>query len=173
MNCFLSKQSEITVKASKTIQVSERSLGNQLMEYLLLLTLLLHIQRSATRFIFTDYQRETSITELINNLGWETLHVRRLLAQSNMFFKIHHGLVNIQTPPSIKLATYIGRQDHTLKYIPYQMPQSTNTNSHSIYEQLRSGTIYPLQQSMRHPSQLSNMLPYQQLESYDLWLFLG
>ena len=80
-------------------------------------------QRSAARFIYNDYRRTTSVTVLINSLVWETLYGRRLLAQSTMFFKIHHGLVNIQMPPSIKPATFIARQDHTLKYT---IPDASN-----------------------------------------------
>ena len=74
------------------------------------------IQRASARFVYGDYRRTTSVTHLITTLGWDSLHVRRLLFQSAMFYKIHYGLVNIQFPPSIHPSSFIGRHDHQLKY---------------------------------------------------------
>ena len=74
------------------------------------------VQRAAARFIYADYRRTTHVTPLINQIGWESLHVRRLLAQTSMFFKIHHNLVNISFPPCVQPAFYIACHDHQLKY---------------------------------------------------------
>ena len=74
------------------------------------------VQRAAARFVFGDYRRTTHVTPLITALDWDTLHNRRLLHQSTMFFKIHYQLVNIQFPPVVHPASYIGRHDHSLKY---------------------------------------------------------
>ena len=74
------------------------------------------VQRAAARFIYADYRRTTHVTPLINQIGWESLHVRRLLAQTSTFFKIHHNLVNISFPPCVQPAFYIARHDHQLKY---------------------------------------------------------
>ena len=41
------------------------------------------------------------------------------------------------------------------KSILEELTLTTNTNSHCTQEQLRSGTICPLQQSMHHPSQVA------------------
>ena len=80
------------------------------------------VQRAAARFVFRDYRRTTSVTPLIDTLGWDTLHNRRLASQLHMFFKIRHSLVNIHFPPVIQPATYIGRHDHPFKY---SIPEST------------------------------------------------
>ena len=74
------------------------------------------IQRASARFVYGDYRRTTSVTHLITTLGWDSLHVRRLLFQSAMFYKIHYGLVSIQFPTSIHPSSFIGRHDHQLKY---------------------------------------------------------
>ena len=37
------------------------------------------VQRAAARFVCCDYRRTTSVTQLIATLGWDSLHVRRLL----------------------------------------------------------------------------------------------
>ena len=75
------------------------------------------VQRAAARFVYADYRRTTSVTHLLNEIGWDSPHIRRLTAQSAMFFKIHHQLVNISLPPSFQPATYLSRHDHLYKYI--------------------------------------------------------
>ncbi|XP_072024943.1 uncharacterized protein [Amphiura filiformis] len=80
------------------------------------------VQRPAARFVFRDYRRTTSVSALINTLGWDSLHNRRLAAQLSMFYKIHYGLVNIQFPTIIQPATYFSRHDHQLKF---KLPEAT------------------------------------------------
>ena len=50
---------------------------------------LVHIQRPAARFVHHDYRRTTSVDNLINILGWDHLHTRRLVSQLTMFYKTH------------------------------------------------------------------------------------
>jgi hypothetical protein len=78
------------------------------------------VQRQAARFVHQDYRRATSVTPLIKDLSWDTLHSRRILSQSIMFFKIQLQLVNIQQPSYIQLATTSSRK-HNLRY---QQPNS-------------------------------------------------
>ena len=56
------------------------------------------IQRAAARFVHHDYRHTTSVNNLINILGWNRLHTRRLICQ----------LTNS--------TTLIGKHDHQLKY---------------------------------------------------------
>lgn len=74
------------------------------------------VQRAAARFVHRDYRRETPVTPMISSLGWDSLHHRRLLAQTATFYKIHHCLVNINFPPCVTTAHYFARTDHLLKY---------------------------------------------------------
>ena len=80
------------------------------------------VQRAAARFVFRDFRRSTSVSSLIDTLGWDQLHTRRLASQLTMFYKIKHGLVNIPLPHIIQPATYIGRHDHHLKH---SIPEAT------------------------------------------------
>ena len=80
------------------------------------------VQKAAARFVMCDYKRSTSSTHLISQLGWDSLHTRRLLDQCALFFKIHHHLASMPLPPGINLATYHGRHDHALKY---SVPKAT------------------------------------------------
>lgn len=84
------------------------------------------VQRAAA-----DYRRVTSVTALVNKLGWDTLHNRRLLAQSTLFYKMHHHQLNMPFPTHIIPATYLGRNDHPLKYaVP---PASIDSFKYSFY----------------------------------------
>ena len=98
------------------------------------------IQRAAARFVHRDYRRTTSVTPLVTNLGWDTLHTRRLLNQSTMFFKIHYNHVNINFPPLVVPATLITRKDHRLKY---QLP-STSTEAFRLSFYPRSIRVWNL-----------------------------
>ena len=74
------------------------------------------VQRNAARFVFSDYRRETHVSPLVNKLNWDSLHVRRLIQQSCMFYRIQYGLVHITPPACIQRATHISaRTDHPLK----------------------------------------------------------
>ena len=68
---------------------------------------------------------------MITKLGWDSLHVKRLLAQSALFHKIHYQLVNISFLSCVVPASYIARHDHQLKYhIP---TPSTESYKYSFY----------------------------------------
>jgi len=56
------------------------------------------IQRRAARFVCKDYQRASSIPNMINSLGWDSLEKRRVLADITMFYKIHGGLIDVPFP---------------------------------------------------------------------------
>ena len=73
------------------------------------------VQKAAARFVLRDYRSTSSSSGLVSQLGWDLLHTRRLLSQSTMFFKIHQQLVNIPFPAFITPASYISRNDHSLK----------------------------------------------------------
>jgi hypothetical protein len=59
------------------------------------------VQRRAARFVCGDYRRKTSVTGLLQDLGWESLEHRRIMAQLSLFFKIHTKQVDIEFPSSV------------------------------------------------------------------------
>ena len=59
------------------------------------------VQNSAAQFALSDYNRSCSVTAMQDQLGWDSLAVRRLHSQICMFYKIHCRLVNISFPPYI------------------------------------------------------------------------
>ena len=85
------------------------------------------VQRQAARFICGEYDRKTSVTPLLEQLQLDPLATRRVMSQCTMFFKIHHGLVNIRFPTNIRLHPTSSRVSHNLRYAPVLA-------SHNIYK---------------------------------------
>jgi hypothetical protein len=61
-----------------------------------------NIQRQAARFVFSDYRRTSSPSQMMSSLGWESLETRRLITQTTMFYKILNGYVSLSLPDEIK-----------------------------------------------------------------------
>ena len=75
-----------------------------------------HIKSAAARFVHHDYRRATSVDDLINILGWDHLHPRRIVFHLAMFCKMHYRLVNIHIPQLVSSATFICKHDQQLRY---------------------------------------------------------
>ena len=90
-----------------------------------------NIQRQATRFVFQDFRRTTSVTPLIQQLQWDSLQTRRLLNQSVMFYKIQHQLINISFSPHFQHVSSSIRRNNSLCY---QQPNSNvDVYAYSFY----------------------------------------
>jgi len=55
------------------------------------------IQRRTTRFVMSDFSTYSSVSTMLSNLMWETLHHRRK-SLNLMFFKILNNLVELCLP---------------------------------------------------------------------------
>ncbi|XP_072022868.1 uncharacterized protein [Amphiura filiformis] len=53
------------------------------------------VQRSAARYIMNDYSRESSVTSMLNDLGWESLQQRRAISKATMMYRIVNHLIDI------------------------------------------------------------------------------
>jgi hypothetical protein len=56
------------------------------------------VQRRAARYVFNDYRRTTSVTNLLQTLQWISLEERRAKAKAVMMFRALNGLVALQAP---------------------------------------------------------------------------
>ena len=54
------------------------------------------VQCRAARFVFNDYHRTSSVTNMISKTGWQDLETRRKISDLIMFFKIQIG--NVKRP---------------------------------------------------------------------------
>jgi len=55
------------------------------------------VQRWAARFVRRDYRRTTSASQLISELGWQSLAERRKTSRLTLLYKAINGLVAIPT----------------------------------------------------------------------------
>ena len=53
------------------------------------------VQRRAARYVYSNYHNTSSVTNMIDSLGWPTLAERRLKTRLIMLFKITHCLIAI------------------------------------------------------------------------------
>ena len=58
-------------------------------------------QRRAARFVKGDYDMTSSVTTMMNELGWETLQERRRYVKAKIFYRIVYVLVCIPSTPCI------------------------------------------------------------------------
>ena len=75
------------------------------------------IQRKAARFCRNNYRRESSVTELIETLGWDSLQLRRKQARLSLMYKLSNNLIDINLENLLsrnhELRT---RRSHVFKY---------------------------------------------------------
>lgn len=60
------------------------------------------VQRHAARFVTRDYRYTSSVTEMINNLGWQSLETRRQHRRLINFYKSIHGEIALPLPYYVK-----------------------------------------------------------------------
>jgi len=74
------------------------------------------IQRAAARFVSSDYRRKSSVTALIQNLGWTDLQIRRKNFRLTSLYKILHGLTAIPVSDLLIPADKRTRGGHTQSF---------------------------------------------------------
>ena len=56
------------------------------------------VQRRAAHFVKGDYRQQSSVTQMIKDLGWQSLQERRAISRLSLMYKIVHGLSEVQLP---------------------------------------------------------------------------
>ena len=75
------------------------------------------VQRRAARWTLGEYARQTSVSALLDRLGWRSLEQRRADARLCLFYKIVNGLVAVPVPEYIVGLNRVSRHNHSLGYI--------------------------------------------------------
>ena len=77
------------------------------------------MQRRAARFVTNRYHNTSSVSNMLTNLNWPSLQIRRTRSRLIMFYKIINNVVAIQPPPEIiQTVNTITRQGiHTYRHI--------------------------------------------------------
>ena len=55
------------------------------------------VQRRAARFVSNNFRRKASVSEMLHNLGWQSLDSRRQDQRLVLFYKIINGLASVET----------------------------------------------------------------------------
>ncbi|MEW8548097.1 MAG: reverse transcriptase family protein, partial [Candidatus Thiodiazotropha sp.] len=74
------------------------------------------VQRRAARFVTGDYHTTSSVSDMINDLGWETLQQRRTQAKLVMMYRITHGLIDIPATQLLHPAA-LSTRGHSMRYL--------------------------------------------------------
>ena len=89
------------------------------------------VQRGAARYVLNCYERSASVTEMLKQLGWETLGLRRKKARPKMLHKMHCNLVAIDLQKYLEPA---GRSSRHMHRLSYKVPASeTNYHLYSFF----------------------------------------
>ena len=72
-------------------------------------------QRRAARYATNRYRNKSSVTDMLEDLSWETLETRRAKSQVTMMYKITHGLVDIPAADFVTPASTRTRAHHSMK----------------------------------------------------------
>ena len=68
------------------------------------------------RWVLNDYSSYSSVTDMLSNLGWQSLENRRTDTRLAMFYKIVYGLVAISLPSYFEHPEVYTRHMHSLSY---------------------------------------------------------
>ena len=71
-------------------------------------------QRRAARMVYSDYQRTSSVTTMLTQLGWPTLQARRTQAKAVMMYRVVNQLIEI---PSTILVPIISTRGNNNSYL--------------------------------------------------------
>jgi hypothetical protein len=74
------------------------------------------VQRRAARWTLNDFSKYSSVTRMLDKLGWRAFEQRRSDARLCLFYKIIHGLVAIPIPTYIQPNYLATRHCHSQRY---------------------------------------------------------
>ena len=88
------------------------------------------VQRKAARFCSNNYHPTASVTEMLSELGWSTLELRRTMSRLVLLYKMSRGQIDIDTDaylhPNTELRT---RASHNHRYLQDKVTKNTYFNS--------------------------------------------
>ena len=91
-----------------------------------------NIQRRSARFVRKDYSKSTSVTSLLEDLGWASLQERRAQAKICLLHKITHNIVATEKHQYLtNRFTRSSRRFHTLAYSQHM--SSSNAYKYSFF----------------------------------------
>ena len=84
-----------------------------------------YVQRRAARWCLNDFSPYSSVTAMLDQLGWQTLQHRRQTARAVMLYKIIFGIVSVPIPPYFLTPVRSSARNH-----PYHLFQIYTTKDY-------------------------------------------
>ena len=100
------------------------------------------IQRSAARLCFSDYSRESSVTQMLEKLEWTSLEDCKRITRLSMMYRITHDLVDIDWKDFMTKPIRPARRHHPTSYTMY----ANTSQVSSVCKQLLPMDNPPLEQ---------------------------
>lgn len=127
------------------------------------ITTLDKIHKRAASFIFNDYPRASSVTDMLAKLEWEPLDIRRMKARLCIIYKESHGLIpnniaHLLYQPKDQTNNRPSTKQHQGDIIYNRIRPNKNNYLHSLYHgQNQSGISFPTTLGLLH--QLTPLKP--------------
>ena len=83
------------------------------------------VQRRAARYVKRNYRNTSSVGDMLNNLNWQTLEIRRKNQRLTMMYKIHNNLVGIDRDNFLEEKRRILPSHTHCYHCQYQVPVCT------------------------------------------------
>ena len=93
------------------------------------------VQRRAARFVYSNYDRYASVTQMLTNIGWLTMSQRREKLRAIMLFKIINNLVKVSATDELLNPQTNATRGHTRRF------KQLNTNIDSYLHSFFPATI--------------------------------
>ena len=74
------------------------------------------VQLRSARWTASNLDRQSSVTEMVKQLGWRSLDQGRAYARLCLFYKVIHGLVAVPLPNYIHYSNRISRYCHSMTF---------------------------------------------------------
>ena len=91
------------------------------------------VQRRAARFVMNRYHNTSSVSSMLDTLGWESLMERRAKFSVTLMYKIVHSHVAIHTQPHFTPAYSNTRTQHTHKFLVQSQVQGRTDYHNNSY----------------------------------------
>ena len=111
------------------------------------------VQRRAARFVTWDYRTTSSVSDMVFNLGWETLQQRRTQAKLVMMYRITYVLIDISATTLLHPATHSTR-GNSMRYLP---PYCRTDTYRCSFFFIRDTPLEPAAGACRHSANLGDL----------------
>ena len=89
------------------------------------------VQRRAARYVTNRHNNTSSVTSMLNELGWDSLEQRRINSRLSLFYKIVNDLVDVPASEYLRPSSGRARSRHSKTFI--QFSTRTDCYHHSFF----------------------------------------